>query len=69
LEITERIVLMDALLFIDAFADVRVAAKGGAKWGALSGPAYCNPLGSLTSLGCEQGYGYMGSNLGLTLGG
>lgn len=68
LEITDRTVLMDNLLFIDAWADVGKAADGGAKFGLL-GQGYCNPLGSLTSFGCEGVYGsngvyYSGRTLG-----
>lgn len=68
LDITERTVLMDNAIFFDAYAAVERAAKGGAKSSVLGG-GWCNPLGSLTSFGCEgvyvNGYGY---NPGLTLG-
>jgi hypothetical protein len=68
LDITDRTVFMDNLLFLDAYAVADKAAKGGAKSSVLGG-GFCNPLGSLTSFGCEAFYGtdglyYSGSTLG-----
>ena len=69
LDVTDRTVFMDALVFLDAYAEVGRAAQGGAKSSILGGFGGCNPLGSLSSFGCEAFYGtdgrfYSGNTLG-----